>query len=115
MARGRDDDGSSDGVRVHARLRVVIQSHQSPVSDHASHALQPFEISMDNKVFYRSRIEQDDVRHGKHFGQERGSEQRGVLDDDKCSFVLVRNAKLPEERICRFADDLRKVQINNRG
>ena len=109
MARGRDDDGSSDGVGVHAGLRVMVQGHQSPVGDYASHALFPFEISVDDKVFYRRRVEQDDVRHGEDFGQERRSEQRRMFDDDKWALVLVRNVEPSKERIGGFSDDLGKA------
>ncbi|SRR6266576_4101515 len=111
MPRGRDDDGSSNGVGVHARLRVVVQSHQSPVGNNTSHALLSFKVSVDDQVFYRRCIKQDDIGHGKHFRQERGSEQRRMFDYDKCSLVLIRNTKLLKERIRRFSDDLGKAKL----
>ena len=65
MASGGDNDWGRDRVGVHARLGVVVQSNECPVSHNSGDSLIASEVLVDDKVFDSSRIHQDNIRHRK--------------------------------------------------
>lgn len=67
MACSRDDYGSCDSVRVHARLGHMIEGDQRPVCDDSPNALVVGKgVRANDEVLYGSGIEERDVREGEH-------------------------------------------------
>lgn len=63
MTSGTDDDGSVDGVRVHAGLIVVVHGYESPVRDNTGNAYNAGSASRTgNEVFDGRGVEEFDVR-----------------------------------------------------
>ena len=107
VACRRNDDRGGDDIRVHARLRVVVERDERPVRDDARDALAALEVLAHDEVLDGRRIHHHHVRQREHLGQDRRREQRGVLDDDERALVLEGHAELREEAVCGLADDLR--------
>ncbi len=61
MSGSRDDDRSIDGVRIHARLIIVMHSNESPVRNHTSNADRTIDILACDEVFDRSGVEELDI------------------------------------------------------
>lgn len=115
MSSGRYDDWSGDRVWVHARLRIVIQSNQRPVSDNSCNALISFEVLVDNQIFYRSCIHQNYIWHDQNLGQQGRREQSSVLHHDESTFIFVWDSDFSQEAICWLADNLDNDAINQPG
>lgn len=75
MSRGRDDHRSVDGVRIHARLVVVVHADQGPVRNHSSNADRTISCRASDKILDGSSIEELDVGEREDLGQKRGSEE----------------------------------------
>ena len=61
MASGGDDDLGLDHIGVHAHLRVVVQGHQSPVGDSATHVPAADIVLADDQVLDSGGVEELDV------------------------------------------------------
>lgn len=106
VARGADHDGGRDDVRVHARLRIVVERDERPVRDDARDALPALEVLADDEVLDGRRVHEDDVGHREDAREDGRGEQGCVLHDDEGAFVLERNTDLCEEAVCGLTDDL---------
>ena len=83
VARRAHDDRRGDHVRVHARLRVVVERDERPVRHDARDALRGGlgrgeRVGRDDEVLDRGRVEEDDVGEREH-ARERRLEGRDVL------------------------------------
>lgn len=109
VARRADDDGRGDDVRVHARLRVVVERDERPVRDDARDALAAWGrvegVGADDEVLDGGGVHEDDVGEREHAGENGGCEERGVLHDDERPFVFERHPELGEEAVCGLAHD----------
>jgi hypothetical protein len=92
-------------VTDHARLCVVVESHESPVCDHTGDSLLPLEVRPYYEIFNGRSVHHNDVRHGEDLGKDGRGEQRRVLDDDKSALVLERYTDLLQETVCRLTDN----------
>lgn len=75
MSRGRDDDGSIDGVRVHARLIIMMHGDQGPVGDHSSDADGTIWQRASDKILDCRGVEQFDVGECQNLGEESRGEE----------------------------------------
>ena len=103
VAAAADDEGSVDGVGVHAGLGAVIEGDEGPVGNDAGDAESAVGLRTGDEVFDAGGIEELDVGKGEDFGHEGGGEEGGVLDDDKVAFVVVRDTDVAEEGVGGFA------------
>lgn len=110
MTGGRDHYGCSDGIGVHARLRVVVERDEGPVGDDTKDALAALEVRADDEIFDCSCVQQDDIGKGQDSGQDSGGEECGVFDHDKGAIVFIRDADFLQESVCWLTDDLGKVR-----
>lgn len=104
---GTDDDGSIDGVGVHAGVVVMVESDESPVHDNTSQA-DLVAVRTSDQVFNAGGVEELDVREGQDLGEKGGGEQGGVLNNHEVGvvgFILEGNAELGEECIGGTAED----------
>ena len=104
MASSRDHHRRVDGVRVHARLVVVVQRHKRPVGHDARDAHAAL-IRSGDKILDSRGIEQLHIRHAQHLAQHGAGEQRRVPHDDEVALVLERHADLAQEGVGRLAHD----------
>jgi hypothetical protein len=101
VSGGADDERCVDGVGIHAGLVVMVHRDQSPVGNHTcdAHVVRPGNVTAGDKILDSSGVEELYVGELQHLGQDGGSEESGVLDDDKVAFVLEGNANLGQEGI----------------
>lgn len=102
VAGSGDDDGSVDGVGVHAALVVVVHADESPVGDHTGDVQLTSAVLAGDEVLDSSSVEELDVRELQDLGEHGAGEESGVLDDDEVgvwAIVLVRDTDLTQEGI----------------
>lgn len=105
VASGGDNQRRVDGVRVHARLVIVVHRDQGPVGDHTGDADPAVALGRlaGDQVLNGSGVEQLDVGHLQHLGQHSRREQRSVFNNNKVALVVERHAQLAQEDISRLA------------
>ena len=106
VTRRADHDRGSNDVRVHARLRVVVERDERPVRHDTRNALLALEVLANDQVLDGRRIHEHDIRHRQDTRKNGGREERGVFDHDECTLVFERNADFREETVCWLADNL---------
>jgi len=103
MTSGGNDHRRVDGVGVHAALVVVVHRHEGPVGHDTGDAYTGLVLA----VFIRARdevldgggVEELDVVHSEHAGQDGAREESGVLDDNVVTFVLEGHSDLAQEHV----------------
>lgn len=104
MTSRRDDDGSIDGVWVHAALIIMMHSYERPVGDHTSNPQSILGLASD-QILNRRGVEQLDIRESKNLREQRRGEERRVLHHYEVAFILVWHANVTKESIGRLAHD----------
>mmetsp|Transcript_47562 Transcript_47562/g.40179 ORF Transcript_47562/g.40179 Transcript_47562/m.40179 type:complete len:212 (+) Transcript_47562:547-1182(+) len=99
VAATRDDHLCFDDIRVHARLSVMRKCHQGPVGHHAGDVAAFDGVVLDDEVLYHRGVEELDIGHGKHLGEESGCHERRVFDDDIITLILVRDLKFVQQQV----------------
>ena len=64
---GGDNDGCGDSIGIHARLSVVVEGYECPVSDHSSNTLFALEVFPDDEILDCSSVYENDIRHSEDF------------------------------------------------
>jgi hypothetical protein len=70
VSRGGDDDGSIDGVWIHARLIVVMHRDKCPIRHDTGDAERPIVILAGDKIFDSGSVEELDFGEGEHSREE---------------------------------------------
>lgn len=84
----RADNGSGDGLGVHARLKTVGKSDESVVGNNSSNTKRSLRvvggenIGLGDEILNIDGVVELEVGHGKNLGEDGGGEESGVLDDN---------------------------------
>ena len=126
MPGGGNDDGSVDGVGIHARLIVVVHSNEGPVRDDTGNADVTVGHLAGDEILNGGGVEELDVGKGEDFGQRGGSEEGlgfhivsrmstsmdlretstySMLHNDEIPLVLERNPQIVEKSLGRLPHD----------
>lgn len=75
MPGGGNDDGSVDGVGIHAGLIIVVHSHEGPVGNDPGNADITVGHLARDEILNGGGVEELDVGKGEDFGQKGGCEE----------------------------------------
>ena len=81
VASGGDDEGSIDGVWVHAGLVIMVHGDKSPVGNNSCNAKRSIRGLTGDEIFDCRGVEKLDVGKGEHFREEGRSEESLIVGD----------------------------------
>lgn len=111
MASSGDDDGGIDGVRIHARLIIMMHGYQRPVGDNTGDADTAIRKMTRDEILDSSCIEELDIGKLKDLGQDGRREERGMLHNDVVTLIFVGNTNLTEESIRWLTHDHSREEL----
>lgn len=95
-------------------MSVVVKGYECPISDDTTNPLTlGFRVRMDDEIFHRCGVYEDNIWKCEGFGEEGRGEERSVLNDNEVTFVLIFDPELTEEAVCGLTNDLSWVPTEN--